>query len=294
MSDVTHAKIIILGSGPAGATAAIYAARAMMEPLMIAGMQPGGQLTITTEVENYPGFAKAIQGPWLMEEMKAQARHVGTEVISDTVTEVRLKDKPIWLKGDSGQEYTCDALIICVPTPLKANREPDLSYVVKTVESIVPHLRAGQGILERQAHARLEVGSALRLRPSPPATTATTEDPTELAEQIGKVDVLVSEPARARAATPPGAVGSEGVVLLALLGIRQRVVRALDLLEPLLGRRVALIRIGVALAGKLAVGLLDLVVGCRLRHAENLVGSAGHSYSATITRAGRRTASPSR
>ena len=108
-----HARVLILGSGPAGYTAAIYAARAMLEPLLIEGIQPGGQLTITTDVENYPGFAKVIQGPWLMEEMKAQARHVGTEVIADTVTEVRLKDKPIWLKGDSGQEYTCDALIIC-------------------------------------------------------------------------------------------------------------------------------------------------------------------------------------
>ncbi len=108
-----HARVLILGSGPAGYTAAIYAARAMLKPVLIQGIQPGGQLTITTDVENYPGFAKVIQGPWLMEEMKAQAEHVGTEVISDTITEARLKDKPIWLKGDSGQVYTCDALIIC-------------------------------------------------------------------------------------------------------------------------------------------------------------------------------------
>ena len=114
-----HARVLILGSGPAGYTAAIYAARAMLEPILIEGIQPGGQLTITTDVENYPGFAKVIQGPWLMEEMKAQARHVGTGVISDTVTEVRLKDKPIWLKGDSGQEYTCDALIICTGAQAK-------------------------------------------------------------------------------------------------------------------------------------------------------------------------------
>ena len=114
-----HARVLILGSGPAGYTAAIYAARAMLEPLLIEGIQPGGQLTITTDVENYPGFAKVIQGPWLMEEMKAQAVHVGTEVIADTVTEVRLKDKPIWLKGDSGQEYTCDALIICTGAQAK-------------------------------------------------------------------------------------------------------------------------------------------------------------------------------
>ena len=107
-----HARVLILGSGPAGYTAAIYAARAMLSPLLIQGTQPGGQLTITTDVENYPGFAKVIQGPWLMEEMKAQAEHVGTEVVSDTITEVRLKDRPIWLKGDSGDIYTCDALII--------------------------------------------------------------------------------------------------------------------------------------------------------------------------------------
>jgi thioredoxin reductase (NADPH) len=107
-----HAKVLILGSGPAGYTAAIYAARAMLQPILVQGIQPGGQMTITTDVENYPGFAKTIQGPWLMEEMKAQAEHMGTEMISDTITEVKLKSKPIWLKGDSGDEYTCDALII--------------------------------------------------------------------------------------------------------------------------------------------------------------------------------------
>jgi thioredoxin reductase (NADPH) len=114
-----HARVLILGSGPAGYTAAIYAARAMLKPVLIQGIQPGGQLTITTDVENYPGFAKVIQGPWLMEEMKAQAEHVGTEVIADTITEVRLKEKPIWLKGDSGQVYTCDALIICTGAQAK-------------------------------------------------------------------------------------------------------------------------------------------------------------------------------
>ena len=114
-----HARVLILGSGPAGYTAAIYAARAMLKPVLIQGIQPGGQLTITTDVENYPGFAKVIQGPWLMDEMKAQAEHVGTEVISDTITEARLKDKPIWLKGDSGQVYTCDALIICTGAQAK-------------------------------------------------------------------------------------------------------------------------------------------------------------------------------
>ena len=114
-----HSRVLILGSGPAGYTAAIYAARAMLNPVLVQGIQPGGQLTITTDVENYPGFAKVIQGPWLMEEMKAQAEHVGTEVVSDTITEVRLNDRPIWLKGDSGQEYTCDALIICTGAQAK-------------------------------------------------------------------------------------------------------------------------------------------------------------------------------
>ena len=114
-----HARVLILGSGPAGYTAAIYAARAMLKPVLVQGIQPGGQLTITTDVENYPGFADVIQGPWLMEQMKAQAEHVGTEVISDTITEVRLKDNPIWLKGDSGDEYTCDALIICTGAQAK-------------------------------------------------------------------------------------------------------------------------------------------------------------------------------
>ena len=108
-----HAKVIILGSGPAGYTAAIYAARAMLNPLMIQGSQPGGQLTITTDVENYPGFADAIQGPWLMEQMQAQAAHVGTEIIMDHINKVELRSRPIRLEGDSGDLYTCDTLIIC-------------------------------------------------------------------------------------------------------------------------------------------------------------------------------------
>src|ERR1700744_5334651 len=107
-----HAKVVILGSGPAGATAAIYAARAMLEPVMIAGLQPGGQLTITTEVENYPGFAEAIQGPWLMEQMQAQAEHVGTKLIQDTITSVDLAQRPFTLVADSGTRYKADTLII--------------------------------------------------------------------------------------------------------------------------------------------------------------------------------------
>jgi thioredoxin reductase (NADPH) len=107
-----HAKVIIIGAGPAGYTAAIYAARAMLEPVLIEGIQPGGQMTITTDVENYPGFAEVIQGPWLMEQMRAQAEHVGTELVSDTVVEADLKQRPFKLKGDSGTEYTADAVII--------------------------------------------------------------------------------------------------------------------------------------------------------------------------------------
>jgi thioredoxin reductase (NADPH) len=113
MSKAKHARVLILGSGPAGYTAAIYAARAMLKPVLIQGVQPGGQLTITTDVENYPGFADVIQGPWLMEQMQAQAEHVGTEIIMDHISKVDLKARPIRLEGDSGDHYTCDTLIIC-------------------------------------------------------------------------------------------------------------------------------------------------------------------------------------
>ena len=107
-----HANTIILGSGPAGATAAIYAARAMLEPIVICGLQPGGQLTITTEVENYPGFAQAIQGTWLMEQMQAQAEHVGAKIIADTITSVNLGKRPFTLIGDGGARYSTESLII--------------------------------------------------------------------------------------------------------------------------------------------------------------------------------------
>ena len=107
-----HSKVVIIGSGPAGYTAAIYAARAMLEPIMINGTQPGGQLTITTDVENYPGFADVIQGPWLMEQMKAQAEHVGTKVVNDLIVEVDFDHRPFTLRGDSGTTYTADSVII--------------------------------------------------------------------------------------------------------------------------------------------------------------------------------------
>ncbi len=114
-----HAKMIIVGSGPAGYTTAIYAARAMLEPVMIAGFEPGGQLMITTDVENYPGFAEPIQGPWLMEQMKAQAEHVGTRMISDHITSVDLSQQPFRLMGDSGKTYTCDTLVIATGAKAK-------------------------------------------------------------------------------------------------------------------------------------------------------------------------------
>ena len=108
-----HTQILIIGSGAAGYTAAIYAARAGMKPVLVQGMQPGGQLTITTDVENYPGFADPISGPWLMEQMEAQARNVGTEIISDLITECDFSSQPFKATGDSGTEYTADAVIIC-------------------------------------------------------------------------------------------------------------------------------------------------------------------------------------
>jgi thioredoxin reductase (NADPH) len=119
MAAPRHSQIIILGSGPAGYTAAIYAARALRKPLLIAGIQPGGQLTITTDVENYPGFADVIQGPWLMEQMKAQAIHVGTEMAEDHIVKADLQQRPFTLTGDSGQVYTCDVLVICTGAQAK-------------------------------------------------------------------------------------------------------------------------------------------------------------------------------
>ena len=111
-AKVTSAKLVIIGSGPAGYTAAIYAARAMLEPILIQGIQPGGQLTITTDVENYPGFADVIQGPWLMEQMRLQAAHVGTRIVTDHVTKIDLSHRPFRLECDSGDRYFAEALIL--------------------------------------------------------------------------------------------------------------------------------------------------------------------------------------
>ena len=107
-----HTKLLIIGSGPAGYTAAVYAARALLKPIMVTGMEPGGQLTTTTDVENYPGFAEVIQGPWLMEQMRDQAKAVGTEMIEDHISSVNLKSKPFEAIGDGGQKYTADSIII--------------------------------------------------------------------------------------------------------------------------------------------------------------------------------------
>ncbi len=112
MSDPRPVRVAIIGSGPAGYTAAIYAARALLKPVLIRGLEPGGQLTITTDVENYPGFADVIQGPWLMEQMSAQAEHVGTEFINDLVVEADLKHRPFRLKLDSGEELLAETLVI--------------------------------------------------------------------------------------------------------------------------------------------------------------------------------------
>src|SRR2546423_9320141 len=112
MPDPIHAKVVIIGSGPVGYTAAIYAARAMLEPVLIQGIQPGGQLTITTDVENYPGFADVIQGPWLMEQMEKQAAHVGTRIVTDLVTKLELGQRPFRLSCDSGDVYLAETVVL--------------------------------------------------------------------------------------------------------------------------------------------------------------------------------------
>jgi thioredoxin reductase (NADPH) len=112
MPESTHAKLVIIGSGPAGYTAAIYAARAMLEPVLIQGVQPGGQLTITTDVENYPGFADVIQGPWLMEQMQKQAEHVGTKIVTDHVNDLDLSQRPFRLTCDSGDMFMSETVVL--------------------------------------------------------------------------------------------------------------------------------------------------------------------------------------
>src|SRR3569833_104621 len=124
MSKTVHRKLVIVGSGPAGYTAAIYASRAMLAPLLIQGIQPGGQLTITTDVENYPGIADVIQGPWLMEQMQKQAEHVGTEIVTDTVVKVDLKQRPFRLECATGDVNLADALVIATGAQARRLAQP--------------------------------------------------------------------------------------------------------------------------------------------------------------------------
>ena len=119
MTEVIHSKLLILGSGPAGYTAAIYASRAMLDPILLTGIEPGGQMTITTDVENYPGFADIVQGPWLMDQMKEQAESVGTKILFDTIVKVDLSKKPYELISDSEKIYSCDSLIIATGAQAK-------------------------------------------------------------------------------------------------------------------------------------------------------------------------------
>ena len=117
--NTIHSPVLIIGSGPAGYTAAIYAARAMLKPILIAGLEQGGQLMITTEVENYPGYAEPVMGPWMMEQMLKQAQHVGAEIINDYIVDADISSRPFRLTGDSGQVYTGDALIIATGAKAK-------------------------------------------------------------------------------------------------------------------------------------------------------------------------------
>ena len=118
-APVSHTKLLIIGSGPAGYTAAIYAARALLEPILIAGLQQGGQLTITTDVENYPGYAEVVQGPWMMEQMRAQAENVGAEIIADTIAKADLSKRPFALESDSGARFSADSLVIATGAQAK-------------------------------------------------------------------------------------------------------------------------------------------------------------------------------
>src|SRR5947207_13144934 len=124
MPERHHSKVLIIGAGPAGYTAAIYAARANLKPILVTGLQPGGQLTITTDVENYPGFAEIIQGPWLMEQMHAQAAHVGTQMILDMVSSLDLRRRPFVATGDSGDIYLGDTIILATGGQARWHRVP--------------------------------------------------------------------------------------------------------------------------------------------------------------------------
>lgn len=134
-----HTKVLIIGSGPAGYTAAIYTARAMLSPVLIAGMEQGGQLMITTDVENYPGYADPVQGPWMMEQMLKQAIHVGTEIVNDLVTDVDLSVRPFRIRTDSGTDWTADALIIATGAKAKwLGIETEPTFMVSAYPPVPP------------------------------------------------------------------------------------------------------------------------------------------------------------
>ena len=170
MSNVVSTRLLVLGSGPAGLTAAIYAARAGLSPIVVQGIQPGGQLTTTTDVENYPGFRDVIQGPWLMEEMQAQAEHVGTQMIWDHVNEVDLSRRPFVLKGDSG-EYHADTLVIATGAqakwlglPSRRAYEGQGRLGLRDLRRLLLSRQEGRGDRRRQYRGR---GSALPHQPQP-------------------------------------------------------------------------------------------------------------------------------
>ena len=173
LMTVRHAPVLIIGSGPAGYTAAIYAARALLKPVLVAGLQQGGQLTITTDVENYPGFADPIQGPWLMEQMLKQAEHVGTEIVNDIVTEVDLDVRPFRLKGDTGTDYTCDALIIATGAQAKWLGIPAEQHLQGFRRFGLRHLRRlllsrqGRGGGRRRQFGRRGGALSVAISPSP-------------------------------------------------------------------------------------------------------------------------------
>ena len=171
MTNSISTRVAVLGSGPAGLTAAIYAARAGLSPIVIQGIQPGGQLTTTTDVENYPGFREVIQGPWLVEEMQAQAEHVGTKIVWDHISSVDLSRRPFRLTGDSGAQYFADALVIATGAQAQMARpsvrrayEGQGRVGLRDLRRLLLPRQEGRGDRRRQHRGR---GSALPDQPQP-------------------------------------------------------------------------------------------------------------------------------
>jgi len=164
-----HAPVLIIGSGPAGYTAAIYAARAMLKPLIVTGLDQGGQLMITTEVENYPGFAEPVQGPWLMDQMRQQAENVGAEIVNDIVVEADISARPFRLRGDSGTVYTCDALIIATGAKAKwlgiPSEQTFMGYGVSACATCDGFFYRRQGRCGRRWRQHGRRGGALSVEP---------------------------------------------------------------------------------------------------------------------------------